>query len=163
MTRDDEKNDGSVGAEEGARRYHMQEMELMLPSELVDQTVNVFVITPDGPSDYTVVINRAALEEGGTLERYVDEQVTTLRKSVARFDLRLRETIEVGGREAISLESQWAQDNVPIEQRQVVVGLGGRVLMLTLTAKGRIRPKWWRAFEEMLESISFRDGVGGVG
>lgn len=140
-------------------RYRTQEMDLELPTALVDQSVNVFVTTTKGPSDYTVVINRAPLERGQDLQGYVDEQVGMLRKSVARYDLRLRDDTEVDGKDAISLESSWVQNNVPIEQRQVVIGLGDRVIMLTLTAQGSIRPIWWRAFDDLLESIRFREGT----
>lgn len=139
-------------------RYRTQEMDFMLPAGLVDQTVNMFVTTTSGPSEYTMVINRASLEPNQDLEAYVDAQVAALRRSVARYDLRLREEIEVGGRPAFSLESRWAQNNVPIEQRQVVVEHGRTVLMLTLTARDEIRPTWWRAFDELLESVRFRAG-----
>jgi hypothetical protein len=141
-------------------RYRTQEMDFMLPAGLVDQTVNMFVTSSAGPSDYTVVINRSPLDAGQGLEGYVDAQVASLRRSVARYDLRLREAIEVGGRPAISLESRWAQNDVPIEQRQVVVEHGRMVLMLTLTARETIKPRWWRAFDELLESIRFRGGNG---
>jgi hypothetical protein len=155
---DDDAHDEGTAAH--VVRYRTQEMDFMLPAGLADQTVNMFVTSTTGASEYTVVINRAPLEQGQGLEGYVDAQVATLRKSVARYDLKLRETIEVGGRPAISLESSWAQNNVPIEQRQVVVVHGRAVMMLTLTARDTIRPGWWRAFDDLLESIRFRDGAG---
>ncbi len=151
---DDERDEGTAT---NAARYRTQEMDFMLPAGFIDQTVNMFVTTTTGASEYTVVINRAALDEGQELEGYVDAQVAMLRKSVARYDLRLRETIEVGRQPAISLESSWVQNNVPIEQRQVLVEHARIVLMLTLTARDTIKPQWWRAFDDLLDSIRFHD------
>jgi hypothetical protein len=158
MNDDDDLQDEGIAAH--VVRYRTQEMDFMVPAGLADQTVNMFVTSTSGASEYTVVINRAPLELGQSLEGYVDVQVATLRKSVARYDLKLRETIAVGGRPGISLESSWAQNNVPIEQRQVVVEHGRTVLMLTLTARETIRPGWWRAFDDLLESIRFHGGAG---
>ncbi len=137
--------------------FHANEFVMNLPDALKDNTVNVFALTSQGPSEFGVVVARDTPEDGEALVTYVERQVRVLSKRAPLFKLLHQEATTVNGKPAILFDYTWLSDAGTMHQRQVaVMSRPSQVISFTATCKDRISAKWDATFREMIDTLRFR-------
>jgi len=138
--------------------FHANEFVLNLPEQLKDRSVNVFSLTDEGPSEFSVVIARDKLKSGETLAGYVERQLQLLGQRAPLFRLHHEKQLVVDKQPAIEADYSWMTQEGKMHQRQVafLTAPSGTVLLFTATCKEQIGPKWEAAFNEILASLRLR-------
>lgn len=135
--------------------YRIQEGRFDLPDGLHDQTVNVFTLTPSGPSPFNVVITRARVEPNVALADHVSREIDTMRRTLVGFEHLWRRGWEVGGRPAEIAAANLGDGADRLEQRQVFTLLGDRALTLTASAKGGFSAEQLDLLNALVASLRF--------
>jgi len=139
-------------------RYEHSDVTFDVPRDWNDRSVVAFA-EPAKEGQRTaanVVLTRDTLPKGQTLKSYADKQLVELAKGMNGFDLRKREEMQLGGREAIEIRFGWVGGNGPIEQRLTMVqGAKGKVLSFTTTVTRDQASKFDAVFDRVLASVKF--------
>lgn len=138
--------------------FHGNEFLISLPEVLKDKTVNVFALSDDGPSDFSVVISRERPQAGETLERFTERVTAALISRLPLFHVEKREVIRVDGQPAILLDYTWQSKEGKTFQRLVTVPAKaqGVMLLLTATTREKLGARWEALFEEFLAGFRLR-------
>ena len=142
--------------------YRTNEFSFDLPASLNDRSVNIFSLTDDGVSEFSLVATRAPLGTGETIETYTDRQISGLTKTLSGFKVNERRGLLLKGVEAVFLSYIWSSNGSLMHQLQVSFVASsspektGLVVMLTATCRNRFTPEWLGAFQNIIASINIR-------
>jgi hypothetical protein len=139
--------------------FHANEYVLNLPDGLRDKSVQIFSLTDEGPSEFSVVVTRERPGPGETVERFVERGVASLLSRLPLFRVLEREVVRIDDQPAIVTEYAWQSPEGKACQRQAVVYTKGPNLMIVVTAtyRGDSMPAKWKAmFGELLAGFRLR-------
>lgn len=137
---------------------HATEFVLSLPDSLKDRSINIFSLTDDGPSDFSVVVSRERPQPGETLERFSERALTAMLSRLPLFHVEKREILRVDGQPAIQLDYTWQSKDGKVFQRQVLVHVPrlNVVLLITATCRDKLGSRWESTFAELLAGFRLR-------
>jgi hypothetical protein len=146
--------------------YRFNEASVTLPAELIDRSLQTFVLA-DGKQSFNVVISRVDLESKETLEHLCERLLKEWQSKLPRFKVVERKSMTVDGEEAEYFDCRWSANNVIIHQRQIVTlapnpdgsePLNG--LIITGTCHTLFSPPYTEIFEQLLLSLRWREPEG---
>lgn len=138
--------------------YKTNDFAIHIPEFFKDKTVNIFSVTEDGPSEFSVVVTRDRPSDNENIKIYVERKSKELSKSLPKLTLiECVETMLLDGRSAMKLEFTWEGKEGLMHQRQLSTmttsAHGPRVLTFTASSMGGISPHWNAMFDEMISSL----------
>jgi len=139
--------------------FHANEYILNLPDGLKDKSLQVFSLTEDGPSEFSVVVTRQRPEGGDTVELFAERVLTALLGRLPNFRVIERELLRLDGEPAVALEYTWLSPEGKMCQKQVITHAKALNLMLVVTATCRgdsLSGKWKAMFGELLAGFRMR-------
>lgn len=144
-------------------RHQTNELSFERPEWLLDRTHHLFTVEPEGPSPFSVVVSKTAIEDE-TLDEMLDRIIADLGRLLEDFTLTSRRPDKVGGEDAVILQFEWTQAGQRLFQRQAAViheGPTGRLLhQLAATATSEARPRHVAGFSDLLATLQFRGADG---
>ncbi|OJH38154.1 DcrB-related protein [Cystobacter ferrugineus] len=142
--------------------YLTNEVSLQLPDELIDKTINIFSLSDDSPSEFSLVIARDQLQAGERLGNLADKQLRQLSSRLQDFKLLRRDDVMIDHHPALSADYQWHSQNGLLHQRQITLltneqTKNGRVVItITATFKSTPLPYWEEKFTAILKGLQLR-------
>lgn len=139
--------------------YHGNEFLCALPDGLKDKTLNIFSLTEEGPSDFSVVITRERNRLGEDLETYVERHLAHLHARLPLFRTLAQKARLLDKAPAIACDFCWQSPEGKMFQRQVIVysSVHRQVIHITATCKGDdLPPRFETMLEELLQSFRLR-------
>lgn len=132
--------------------FQAHEFSAGLPQGLKDKTVNIFSLTDEGPSDFSLVVARDQKIEGETFVAYVARQLALLQQRLPLFRAIRKSDMELGRQAAVQIDYTWQSGETQMFQRQVIVfaPAASVMLLITATCKERLEPRWEAMFSEFL-------------
>ncbi|KGJ04220.1 hypothetical protein SAMN04487972_10916 [Paracoccus halophilus] len=133
---------------------------LTLPDEWADRSMITWVAPPS--ANYQVLPNllcsRGELQQGETLDGFVNRQLRGLMAQVRNFDLMSRQNVEFGGRPAVELVFAMTPQSVVLKQRQLFFQAdpdGAMVDTVVATAARENFDELASVFESIFQSVSW--------
>jgi len=148
--------------------YRFNEASVTLPAELIDRSLQTFVLA-DGKQSFNVVVSRVDLEPEETLSHLCERLLKEWQSKLPQFKVVDRKHMAVDGEEAEYFECRWSANRVMISQRQVVAlapspdspgSLNG--LIITGTCHTLFMPPYTEIFERFYLSLRWREPEGEV-
>lgn len=148
--------------------YRFNEACVLLPAELIDRSLQTFVLA-DGKQSFNVVISRVDLESKETLEHLCERLLKEWQSKLPRFKVVERKPMTIDGEEAEQFDCRWSANNVIISQRQIVAlapnpdgaePLNG--LIITGTCPTLFAPPYTEIFEQVCLSLRWREPEGKI-
>lgn len=142
--------------------YQTNECVFPVDDAFQDRTINVLSLKEDGPSEFSLVVSRDALEVGDTLEGYVARQMQVLGSRTMDLKVHGQQKINVDKQQAIQTDFSWKIPEGVMFQRQVAVlvprkGLAAQQIMIfTGTARDKLPDRWAASLEETLSNLHFK-------
>jgi hypothetical protein len=99
--------------------YRFNEASVALPSELVDKSLQTFTLA-DGKQGFNVVVSRAELESGETLQQLCERLVAEWESKLPQFMLVDREARIIDGEAAEFFDCRWKANGVVVNQWHIV-------------------------------------------
>lgn len=136
---------------------HATEFLANVPGALKDKTVNMFTLTDEGPSEFTIVVSRDRYKVDN-LDAYVERQVTVLSARMPLFKVTKHERIVLDKKPALLTDSTYQSPHGKLFQRQVTVYFEPTSHMLLITGLGKdpLKPKWEVLYNEFLTGFRLR-------
>jgi len=139
-------------------RYEHSEVAFDVPREWNDRSIVAFA-APAKPGQATspnVVMTRDTLGPEENTRMYADRQLTELAKRLERFRLQHRQELTIGDLPAVELRFTWNGSSGPLDQRLLMVGVRGRVLLsFTATAPQNEAAQLQPVFDKIFSTITF--------
>ena len=136
--------------------YHINEGTIELPDAWTDRTMNVFTPDESENPEWNIVVSRDKLDEGETLDAYLDKQLKEMPKVLSRFQVKSNEEIEVNGYSARKVVSMWVGEKGTLWQKQFVFATDGKSLVFTFSVLERLHKKHENILDEFIESFKMR-------
>jgi hypothetical protein len=133
--------------------YRIQEGRFDLSDSFHDQTVNVFTVTPSGPSPFNIVMTRTAAKPDVSLKDHVSRELDTMQQALAGFAYLWRREHEVDGRPAEIVAARVGSGANAMEQRQVFLLLGRRALTITASAQESLSQEQLHVLNDLISSL----------
>jgi len=137
--------------------FQANEFLANLPDALKDKTINMFTLTDEGPSEFSLVVSRDRWKNDD-LDVYVDRQIAGLSPRMPLFKVTKRERLVVDKHPALLMDCTWQSPQGKLFQRQVTVYFKptSHMLLITGSSKDPIKPKWEALFNEFIASFRMR-------
>lgn len=145
-------------------RFHTNELSFVRPTVLKDKTFHVFTKTDIGPSPFSLVVGRSAIEEGADLETLAQQLLGELKKSLSHLEwIEPATPIHVAGLDALRVEFRWREQGQPVHQLQLIFihqdeHKHGLLMQITGTSnnpKGMALEEW-QTFDSLIDSLELR-------
>jgi hypothetical protein len=143
-------------------KYRFNEASVTLPSELIDRSLQTFILA-DGKQSFNLVISRIDLESQETLPQLCQRLLDEWESKLPQFMLVDRRSMTVDGEAAERFDCRWKAKDVVINQWQIVTlapnpeRRGPRTgLVITGTCHKNFVPPYTEIFERFLESLRWR-------
>ena len=116
--------------------YVTNELAFEIPDDepFADRTTHELDAPLGGDAFLSLLVDRAPLAEGATLDAAVDEHVTAERRRLAMYELTERREVTVSGRASVEVRALWGHRGVRYYVRELHVGVGARRLAFSATA-----------------------------
>ena len=137
--------------------FHANEFLANLPDALKDKTINMFTLTDEGPSEFSVVVSRDRYKNDD-LDAYIERQVAALLPRMPLFKVTKRERIVIDKQPALLIDCTWQSPQGKLFQRQVAIYFKptSHMLLITGSCKDPIKPRWEALFNEFLANFRLR-------
>jgi hypothetical protein len=142
--------------------YRFNEASVTLPSELVDRSLQTFILA-DGKQSFNIVISRIDLESDETLPQLCQRLLDEWESKLPQFMLVDRKSRSVDGEATEYFDCRWKANGVVVNQWQVVALIanserrGPRTgLVITGTCQKNFGPPYTEIFERFIESLRWR-------
>lgn len=149
--------------------YRMHEADLILPEQPDDQTVHIFAYAPkektkDPLPEFSLVVNREAVEDSSSISGYVQQQLSILSENLPEFQLKSREEAFIDNAEAVLIEYTWKGDHGLMYQRQAYVLCPSATalrpytrtaLTITGTTRESMNLRHAYTFQQVIQSLHF--------
>src|SRR5215471_14758578 len=99
--------------------YRFNEASVTLPAELIDKSLQTFVLA-DGKQSFNVVVSRVDLEQEETLSHLCERLLKEWQSKLPQFNVFDRKRMAIDGEEAEYFDCRWSANGVMISQRQIV-------------------------------------------
>ncbi|MDQ2746658.1 MAG: DUF1795 domain-containing protein [Acidobacteriota bacterium] len=136
--------------------YHINEGTFDLPDEWMDRSMNIFTPDASDTPEWNIVVSRDKLDEGETLEDYLEKQLEEMPKALPRFQLKSNEEITVDDYPARKVISTWIGEKGTLRQKQIVLVKDGKSLVFTFTVLERLNNKYENVLDNFIESFQVR-------
>lgn len=139
--------------------YTMHDAAFTLPDQLKDKTMHLFTLNDNGPSDFTLVVSRAELDQEDTLQTFSDRIVRELAKTMPKFELKERSEVEVDGQPAVEIRYAWRSEGVFLHQRQTIVLTSSdrpgaqRAMSIIGTCPKAFPETWANNYQQIIASV----------
>ena len=142
--------------------YRFNEASVALPAELVDKSLQTFTLA-DGKLGFNIVVSRADLESGETLQQLCIRLVAEWESKLPQFMLVDRQPRMVDGEAAEFFDCRWKANGVVVNQWHVVMlspkpdrsgPLNG--LIITGTCQKNFVEPYTDIYEKFIASICWR-------
>jgi hypothetical protein len=142
--------------------YRFNEASVTLPSELIDRSLQTFILA-DGKQSFNIVISRVDLESQETLPQLCQRLLGEWESKLPQFMLVDRRPMIVDGESAEYFDCRWKANGVVVNQWQVVTlapdperrgPLTG--LVITGTSQKNFVPPYTDIFERFINSLRWR-------
>jgi hypothetical protein len=142
--------------------YRFNEASVALPSELVDKSLQTFTLA-DGKQGFNIVVSRAELESGETLQLLSKRLIAEWESKLPQFMLVDREMRMVDGEAAEFFDCRWKANGVVVNQWHIVTlspkpdrsgPLNG--LIITGTCQKNFVEPYTEIYEKFIASLSWR-------
>ena len=153
--------------ESTASPYHTNAVTFELPAQLKDKSMHMFTLSDDGPSDFSLVMSHADVEEGEQLDEFGNRLLKELDKALPKFQLRGMTQRTVDGAEAVELAYSWRNEGVFMHQRQVIALMAGpqpgttQALLIAATCPKGFTDELNATFDGVLDSVKLRRPLAG--
>jgi hypothetical protein len=142
--------------------YRFNEASVTLPSELIDRSLQTFILA-DGNQSFNIVISRVDLESDETLPQLCQRLLDEWGSKLPQFMLVDRRSMTVSGEAAEFFDCRWRANNVVVNQWQVVTlapnpERGGPLtgLVITGTCQQNFGPPDTDIFGRFIASLRWR-------
>jgi hypothetical protein len=143
-------------------KYHFNEASVLLPAELIDKSLQTFVMA-NGKQSFNIVISRVDLEEEEKLGHLCERLLKEWQSKLPQFTLNKRKSITVDGAQAEYFDCRWNANGVEVNQRQIVAlapspdrGEPLNGLVITGTCHTLFAPPYTDIFEQFYLSLRWR-------
>jgi hypothetical protein len=142
--------------------YRFNEASVSLPSELIDRSLQTFVLA-DGKQSFNLVISRIDLQSQETLPQLCQRLLDEWESKLPQFMLVDRKSMNVDGEAAEYFDCRWKANGVVVNQWQVVTlapnpeqrgALNG--LVITGTCPKNFVQPYTEIFEKFIEGLRWR-------
>jgi hypothetical protein len=142
--------------------YRFNEASVSLPSELVDKSMQTFTLA-DGKQAFNIVISRADLESGETLQQLCKRLLGEWESKLPQFMLVDRQPRTVDGEAAEFFDCRWKANGVIVNQWHIVAlsprpdrrgPLNG--LIITGTCQKNFVQPYTEIYEKFIASFRWR-------
>ncbi|MBO0721901.1 MAG: DcrB-related protein [Blastocatellia bacterium] len=137
--------------------YRFNEASVTLPSELVDKSIQTFTLA-DGKQGFSIVISRADLESGETLQQLCSRLVGEWESKLPKFMLVDRQPRTLDGEAAEFFDCRWKANDVIVNQWHVVA-LSPKplnALIITGTCQKNFAEPHTEIYGRLIESFHWR-------
>jgi hypothetical protein len=145
--------------------YRFNEASVVLPAELIDKSLQTFILA-NGEQSFNVVVSRADLEPEESLAQLCERLLEAWQSQLPQFKMIEHRRITVGGQAAEYFDCRWEANGITIHQRQVVALAPGpepaepmNGLIITGTCKGQFVYPYTEVFEEFIGSLRWHHAV----
>lgn len=140
--------------------HYTNELIFERPDALTDRTAHIFAAGAAGPSPFTIVITKSAVEAADTLAIMMDRIEEALAASLEDYRRTAREDGEVAGQPAVLLRFQWMQNGNPLYQKQAAfiadTASGRTLIQVAATATGEATAEQAASFDRMIATMTLR-------
>lgn len=136
--------------------YQINEGAIDLPDDWADRSMNVFTPDESENPEWNIVVSRDKLEEGETLDGYLEKQLEEMPKALPRFRLQSNEETRLDDFPARRVVSTWIGEGGTVRQKQTVIVKDGKSLVFTFTVLERLHQKYENVLDEFLNSFVLR-------
>jgi hypothetical protein len=142
--------------------YHSNHATFELPAQLKDKTMHMFTLNDSGPSEFSVVMSHADVQEGETLADFSDRLLKELGRALPKFQLRGMVERTLDGEAAVEFAYGWRNDGNFMHQRQAIALVEGtrpgttEAMMIAATCLNPFTDEWNAAFDGILDSVKLR-------
>ena len=153
--------------ESTASPYHTNAVTFELPAQLKDKSMHMFTLSDNGPSDFSLVMSHADVEEGEQLDEFGNRLLKELDKALPKFQLRGMTQRTVDGADAVELAYSWRNEGVFMHQRQVITLMAGaqpgttQALLIAATCPKGFTDELNATFDGVLDSVKLRRPLAG--
>jgi hypothetical protein len=142
--------------------YRFNEASVVLPAELIDKSLQTFILA-DGGQSFNVVVSRHDLEPEESLAQLCERLLKAWQSQLPQFKMIERRRINVGGQAAEHFDCRWEANGIIVHQRQVVALAPGpeltepmNGLIVTGTCQNQFAEPYTEIFEEFIKSLRWR-------
>jgi hypothetical protein len=147
--------------------YHFNEASVVLPAELIDKSLQTFILA-DGGQSFNVVVSRADLEPEESLAQLCERLLEAWQSQLPQFKMIECRRITVGGLAAGYFDCRWEANGITVSQRQVVALAPGSEsaepmngLIITGTCQDQFVYPYTEVFDEFIGSLRWRHAAQG--
>ena len=128
-----------------------------IPDEWVDRTIVSFSAPVGKKSKFApnIVVTKDILDDIKPMEEYVDKQLVDLASQMEKFNLLKRNKITIDSLSAVELSYTWSGTNGTIQQSQVFVIVGKKMITFTATSFKDDFPLVAPVFQMIANSMKF--------
>lgn len=136
-------------------KYQFQEGSITLGTHYQDETVNIIRLTEQ---QATLVITRDVLKKEQTLEKYVENQLTALKKSVKKFVAEPCQPVTLAEGRLTGYETacEFEKNGTKIVQRMVMFQQQQKIVVINYTLLHRFTPEniaFWQAIKQSYQPV----------
>jgi len=142
--------------------YRFNEATVVLPAELIDKSLQNFILA-DGRQSFNVVVSRVDLEPEESLAQLCERLLKAWQSQLPQFKIIERRRITVDRQAAEYFDCRWEADGIAIHQRHIVAlapspepaeTMTG--LIVTGTCQNQFTKPYTEIFEEFIASLRWR-------
>jgi hypothetical protein len=137
--------------------YHIDEGVFELPGTWSDQTVTVLARPARDGSNFGLVVTRALLPEGQSLEAFADKHLDDHAKALRGFELLGRRQSLIGNLPAIEAKVRWVDEKNAMFHHLAFVAYYARVLIFTASSYAKNAEDCEKLIALVLASAKFRE------
>jgi hypothetical protein len=148
--------------------YRFNEASVELPADLIDRSLQTFILA-DGGQSFNVVVSRHDLEPEETLAQLCERLLKVWQSQLPQFKMNERRHIAVDMQAAEYFDCRWEANGIAVHQRQVVAltpspeldePMNG--LIITGTCQGQFVYPYAEIFEGFIKSLRWRHAAQGL-
>jgi hypothetical protein len=141
--------------------YRFNEASVTLPSELIDKSLQTFILA-DGKQSFNLVISRVDLENRETLGQLCERLLDEWESKLPQFILVGRKSTMVDGEAAEYFDCRWKVNGILVNQWQVVAlapnprhGPPNGLIITGTCQKNFVQP-YTEIYQQFIESLRWR-------
>jgi hypothetical protein len=142
--------------------YRFNEASVVLPAELIDKSLQTFILA-NGEQSFNVVVSRVDPEPEESLAQLCERLLKAWQGQLPKFKMIERRRITAGGQAAEYFDCRWEVEGVTVHQRQVIALTPGpeptepmNGLIVTGTCQNQFAEPYTEIFEKFIKSLRWR-------
>jgi hypothetical protein len=142
--------------------YRFNEASVVLPAELIDKSLQTFILA-NGEQSFNIVVSRVDLEPEESLAQLCERLLKAWQSQLSQFKMIERRRVSVDRQAAEYFNCRWEANGVTIDQRQVVTFTPGpestepiNGLIVTGTCRDQFVYPYTEIFDEFIGSMRWR-------